>query len=105
MTGTLKVEPSKLKSTAQSFDSTGNQIQKLTTNMTQIVNQLSGNVWSGDAANAYKKKFNGLQDDITRMTRMISEHVKDLNEMASGYEKSETNNQNLANALKDEVIS
>lgn len=105
MTGTLKVEPAKLKSAASAFESTGRQIQRLTTSMTQTVNQMTGNVWSGDAATAYKRKFDKLQDDINRMIRMINEHITDLREMASQYEKSETQNQNLANSLNDDVIS
>ncbi len=105
MTGTLKVDPAKLKSAASSFESTGRQIQRLTASMTQSVNQMTGNVWSGDAASAYKKKFDSLQDDINRMIRMINEHVADLKQMASEYEKSETQNQNLVNSLKSDVIS
>lgn len=105
MTGTLKAEPGKLKSAASSFESTGRQIQRLTTSMTQTVNEMTGRVWSGDAAAAYTKKFKSLEDDINRMIRMINEHVKDLNQMASEYEKSETQNQNLANSLKADVIS
>lgn len=105
MTGTLKVEPSRLKSTAANFQSTGAHIQRMTQSMTNIVNQLSGSVWSGDAADAYKRKFNQLQDDINRMIKMINEHVTDLNEMAAEYERVENQNKELANSLKEDVIS
>lgn len=105
MTGTLKVEPSRLKSTASNFQSTGQHVQRMTQTMTNIVNQLSGSIWSGEAADAYKRKFGQLQDDINRMVKMINEHVTDLNAMASEYERVENANKNLANSLKGDVIS
>lgn len=104
MTGTLKVSTAKLTSTANSFNSTGNQIKNVTNQMTTLVNALSGTVWSGDAANAYKKKFGQLQDDINRMVKMVNEHVTDLNAMAKQYETAETANINLSNSLSGDVI-
>ena len=77
----------------------------MTQGMTNIVNQLSGRVWSGEAAEAYKRKFQQLQDDIDRMVNMIDEHVKDLMQMADVYERAENANKELANSLKDDVIS
>ena len=105
MTGTLNVDPAKLNSTATSFQSTGNQIKSLTTQMTTLVTSLNGEVWSGDAATAYKNKFNGLQDDINRMISMVNEHVTDLQAMAREYEQAESANMTAANALASDVIS
>ena len=104
MTGTLKVTPDKLKSTATSFQSTGNQVKSLTDKMIELVNGLTGNVWSGDAASAYTKKFKGLHNDINRINKMITEHVNDLNDMAAEYTKTESANEALANALSSDVI-
>lgn len=105
MNGKLNVEPAKLKSAATSFSSTGNAIESLTRNMTNLVSQISGDVWSGDAANAYKKKFQNLQDDISKMTRMIKEHAEDLNNMAQQYQTAENSNKALAQSLSDNIIS
>lgn len=104
MTGTLNVDPAKLNSTAASFQSTGNQIKNLTAQMTALVTGLSGQVWSGDAATAYKNKFDGLQDDINRMVSMVNEHVTDLQAMAREYEQAESANLTAANALSSDVI-
>ena len=104
VSGTLNVTPDKLKSTATAFDGTGNQIRNLTQQMTQTVTSLSGQVWSGEAATKYVSQFNGLQDDIDRMCKMITEHVTDLNEMASNYESAESENQALASQLSSDVI-
>lgn len=104
MNGTLKVTPAKLKSTATSFQSAGNQIKTLTNQMTTTVKSLSGQVWSGDAATKYVNKFNGLNDDIQKMIKMINEHVQDLNDMASAYEKAEQANVTSAETLSSDVI-
>ena len=104
MTGTVKVDTAKLTSTANSFRETGNQIRNLTNQMTTLVNSLTGAIWSGDAANAYKSKFNGLQDDIVRMLNMINEHVTDLNTMAQGYANADTQSVGATNDLAMDVI-
>lgn len=97
MTGTLKVSTDRLRSTASNFQSTGQHIQRMTQSMTNIVNQLSDRVWSGEAADAYKRKFGKLQDDINKMVKMINEHVTDLNQMAAEYERAENTNKNMIN--------
>ena len=104
MTGTIKVSTSKLRSTATSFSNTANQIKTLTSNMTSTVEGLSGAVWSGDAANAYKRKFKQLDDDIAKLVKMINEHATDLNEMARSYSSVEAENVSAAGALSDDVV-
>lgn len=102
MANSIKVTPSKLTSTAKSFDSTGKQINELTGQMLTTISSTSD--WIGDASNAYKKKFTELQDDMQRITKMISEHVSDLNEMAKGYESAEQTNVSTAKALSGEIV-
>lgn len=100
----IKVDTQKLRSTASAFQAKGNEIVTLTRSMTETVNALTGNVWSGDAAQAYRKKFNDLQDDIQKMCKMITEHVTDLNEIAAQYETSEESNITAAQTLSSDVI-
>ena len=104
MEGTLKVSTAKLTSTASSFQSTGNTVKNLTNQMTSTVKSLSGQVWSGDAASKYVGKFNGLQDDINRIIKMINEHVTDLQSMAKAYESAESKNITAAGGLSSDVI-
>lgn len=105
MTGTIKVDTAKLRSTANSLQSTGSRIKSLTGQMTSLVNALSGSVWEGEAAAAYRKKFSTLQDDMNRMTAMIHEHVKDLGEMAAEYDRAESANRSAASGFSENVIS
>ncbi len=104
MTGTLKVETTKLKSAANEFSNTSAQIKSATSNMTQTIGQLTGSVWSGDAASAYTSKFNGLQDEIQKIDKMIQEHVPDLNDMAAQYERAESEAQQTASSLNSEIF-
>ena len=56
------------------------------------------------AANAYKRKFKQLDDDIAKLVKMINEHATDLNEMAREYEAAENQNTNASNSLSGDVI-
>lgn len=105
MANTIKVETSKLKSAASEFSNTSAQIKNATNSMTQAVQQLSGSVWSGDAATAYQNKFSGLQDEITKIDRMIQEHVQDLNDMATQYERAESEATQTASSLNAEIFA
>lgn len=104
MEGILRVTPATLTNTASGFEARANTVNNLTQQMTSIVTSLSGQIWSGDAANAYKNKFNGLQDDMTRIYKMIKEHSDDLIEFATQYSNAETANAELANSLSSDVI-
>lgn len=102
--GILRVTPEKLQATASSFEGKGSTVQNLTREMTTLVTGLTGQVWSGDAATAYINKFNGLQDDMDRIYKMIKEHSDDLTEMAQQYIQAESANADLAGSLSSDVI-
>lgn len=104
MAGVIKVSTSKLRSTASEFQNSANQIKSLTSQMTSIVNGLSGQIWTGEASNTYKQKFQGLNDDIEKMIKYINEHVSDLQQMAATYESAENENQSQASGLSSDVI-
>ena len=104
MEGIIKVETTKLRQTANEFGSVSSQIRNLTSNMVQTVNQLTGTVWSGEAATTYITKFKSLDDDMTRIDRMIQEHVRDLTQLAAESDRAEQANQQRAGALKSDAF-
>lgn len=104
MTTALKVTPEKLLSTATEFNSQANVVKNCTNKMLSTVKALNGTVWSGEASTAYTKKFNGLQDDMERIYKMISEHVKDLQAIAKEYQTAEKTSAEKASALLDKVV-
>ncbi len=104
MTGILKVTPEKLITTASEFNSLGNKIRSLTSQMLQIVNSLSS-TWEGDAQKAYQTRFKALDGDMAQIAMKISEHVSDLNEMANAYKQAETANTSDISALSSDFIN
>ena len=104
MEGILKVDYDKLNSTAGEFEGTGTQVRNLTGEMISLIDSLKP-VWTGDAADTYNTKFHELDDDIERMHSMITEHVKDLREMAAKYQEAEDANITTGGGLSGNVIS
>ena len=103
MTGTLRVTPEELMSTANSFSATAGTVQNLTGQMISTIDSLSG-IWEGDGATAYYTKAHGLQDSINKMIRMIQEHSTDLQDMAKTYQSAESSVQETAGALQTDII-
>lgn len=104
MDGIIKVDPQKLISTADEFNTTGGQVRSLTEQMMSIIDSMKS-MWEGEAATTYNTKFHQLDDDMQKMHRMIEEHVKDLNEMAQQYIAAENANIETGSSLAGDVIS
>ncbi|MBQ9065521.1 MAG: WXG100 family type VII secretion target [Blautia sp.] len=105
MANYLKVTPERLNAVSGELEGENTAMKGHTDRMLSLVNELSGDIWSGDAATAYKAKFAGLQDDMNALYRMVEEHVKDLQEIAANYTEAETANQEAAGALSTDIIS
>ncbi len=101
--GIIKVNPDLLNSTASEFGGQATSLQNLTNQMMTIVTGLTS-AWQGDASTAYIGKFQGLQDDMDKMFRMIQEHSTDLQEMAAAYIDAESKNAEAAQSLAPDVI-
>ena len=104
MEGIIKVDPQKLRSTAEEFNTIGGQVTTLTGNMMTLVDGLRG-IHEGEAATAFNTKFHALQDDMDKVYRMIQEHVRDLNEMAQNFIRAEEVSVQTASDLPADVIS
>lgn len=104
MTGTLKVTPEKLISTATEFQNQGRTIRSLTQEMISTVNSMNG-VWQGDAQQSFASRFKSLDGDMAQIQLKINEHVSDLNEMANAYKTTETTNNSNVSALPVDFIS
>ena len=104
MANMIRVTPDKLTSASSQFLATAGEVKSLTSNMTSTVQQLTGNVWSGEAASAYTSKFNSLQADINKLYTMIKTHSEHLSTIAKAYGTGESENQATANALSSSVL-
>lgn len=88
MEGTLLVTPETLKTTASTFQAKGSAVKAQHDAMLSKVRALS-TTFTGNAAEAYSAKFAALQTGMDKIYSMISEHVRDLNEMADQYSQAE----------------
>ncbi len=104
MEGILKVTPEKLLSAASEFETHGQTVSSLTSEMLSLVNSLQS-VWQGEAASGYSERFMSLQDDIMRIDRMIREHVDDLTQMAGEYARAEEESIEMENTLATELVN
>ena len=100
MATTIRVTPEEVKSTAAQLDSKGQEITKLAASANEIVQTLSGRIWSGEAATEYTTKFNTLFN----VTKLISTMVSQLNTIAAEYEGTETRNKEEAGSLPGSVF-
>lgn len=104
ISATLKVSVDELKKSSTKFGALATDTKKVTDNMMKLV-ESTKSYWQGEAQNAYWKQFNGLQDDMQRIFKMIDEYRTDLSEIAKNYESAEVANKSAAAALKSDVIS
>lgn len=103
MQGELLVTPQALKTTSTSFGQSNRTVNSTTSSMMQKVNSLKS-AFEGDAASAYIQQFSRLQEDMDQINKKIAEHVQDLQEMATNFEKSENKNVQANRSLKTNYI-
>lgn len=105
MAALINVTPEKLKSTAVSFQQTGQNVKRTTSDMLQLVRGISSSIWSGEASSSFINKFSGLEADINKMCKMIEEEAQHLTSIAQEYILAEEQNKQVAATLKNNVIS
>lgn len=104
MANIIRVTPEKLNSTAGEIKNIQSNVQNITNQMTQIVQGMSSS-WTGDASQTYINRFNGLNDDMAKISSMLNEHVNDLQQMSSTYQQAEQTAASIGSALASDVIS
>lgn len=102
--GVILVDVNDLMRTAQSFNSSANEVRNTNQTMMNTVTNMNCQ-WQGDAGSTYIRKFRQLQDDMDKMYRMIMEHVQDLMAMAQNYIQAEQGALSQINPLSEDVIS
>lgn len=104
ISGNIRVTPQELRNASTQLGQSDTSVSNLTQQMMDIVNQLNS-TWAGEAANTYYNKLRGLQGDMTKLHKMVNEHVTDLVDMANTYEQAENTNTQTAESLKvNEII-
>ena len=104
MAAIIHVSPERLLQAASAFEQTSGEVKTLTSSMTGTVESLSGRIWSGEAAAAYKAKFASLHGDITRLHKMITVHASHLRMIAKEYTAAENESTAQAGHLSGSIL-
>lgn len=88
MEGRILVSTQDLMNASSDFQARNTAINNITQEMLTLARGLNSQ-WEGDSAAAFINRFNELEDDMQMISKMITEHVKDLQEMAAAYERAE----------------
>lgn len=104
MEGQIKVTAQELINASSDFEARNASVNDITAQMLNLARNLSSQ-WEGEAATAYINKFNELEDDMQLISKKITEHVTDLQEMASIYENAERLAQESGSGLNAQLIS
>ena len=104
MKSTLKVTPAELRKKGQEFGKDATEFKNITNRMFDLISDINGKVWSGDAANAYKNQFKQLDDDAKRLYKLVKEFSDDVIQVADKYKQAETANIQAAKKLATDVI-
>lgn len=90
MNATLKVTPEIAKSKSMEMQAKGQEIKNLTAQITQIIDSITGRIWSGEAAAAYLNSFHTLQVEVDQLVKMVNDNASHLNQIAVAYESTES---------------
>ena len=105
MADLINVTPEKLKSTAVSFQQTGQNVKRTTSDMLHFVLGIICSIWFWEVSRSFINKFSGLEADINKMCKMIEEEAQHLTSIAQEYILAEEQNKQVAATLKNNVIS
>lgn len=99
----IKVTPEELYAKSQNISSILGKTQQNFQEMEDIINKTES-YWIGEAGEAHRQMFRDMMPHIEEITKRITEHVRDLNEIAGVYQETEREIQEIAEQLPSDVI-
>lgn len=99
----IKVTPEELYAKSQSISSILAKTQQNFQEMEDVINKTEG-YWIGEAGEAHREMFRDMTPHIEEITKRITEHIRDLNEIAGVYQETEREIQEIAEQLPADVI-
>lgn len=99
----LKVEPEIMRQKSVTVQSKITQMKQTFDNLESTV-QKTNHYWLGEAADAHREFFNASKSEIEEMFQRLSEHARELAEMASIYSNVEREVTQLSEDLPSDVI-
>ncbi len=100
----LRTTPMQLRLMGGKLQAQGEKIGDIVERMINLVNSMSATTWSGQAASAYKEKFDELNNDAKNMRELLNNIQEKLDNIANTYEQAEEANTSLANSLPIDIF-
>lgn len=95
----IEITPDVLRDKSRELSSSAGAIEKLLNEISTEVKGLAAS-WIGDASSTYINKFNGLNDDFSKIVSDIRDYSTFLSKAAEDYSQTQTQVQNLEETLK-----
>ena len=99
----LKVDPEVLYQKSVTSGEKISQMKTVFEELETIVNKTT-QYWLGEAADAHREFFNSAKPDIEEIFKRLSEHARELGEMAATYANVEREVAQLSEDLPSDVI-
>ena len=99
----LKVDPEVLYQKSVTSGEKISQMKTIFEELEIIVNKTT-QYWLGEAADAHREFFNASKPDIEEIFKRLSEHARELGEMAATYANVEREVAQLSEDLPSDVI-
>ena len=99
----LKVDPEVLYQKSVTSGEKISQMKTVFEELETIVNKTT-QYWLGEAADAHREFFNSTKPDIEEIFKRLSEHARELGEMAATYANVEREVVQLSEDLPSDVI-
>lgn len=99
----LKVDPEVMRQKSVTVTFKINKMKKAFDELEATVNK-TNNYWIGEAADAHREFFNTSKPEIEEMFKRLSEHSRELAEMAATYSNVEKEVTQLSENLPSDVI-
>lgn len=99
----LQTDPDLMRQKAIVVQTKINQMKAAFGNLEYAVDRTSI-YWFGEAGDVYREAFNEEKENIDTMILRLSEHVRDLQNMAAVYAGVEKEIRDIANDLPSDVI-
>lgn len=100
----LTVDTGTMRQKASTVEGKMKELQSAFEKVEQAV-QRTGNYWIGEAGDAHRAYFEHEKPKMEEILRRLSEHARDLNAMASVYERTEREAADIAADLPSDAIT
>lgn len=99
----LRVKPEDLYAKSQVVSAKVQEMRQIFINLESSLDKIS-RYWLGEAAEAYRIKYNEQKDSIEQILNRLGEYPDKLNEIAQRYVQVETEIENIITELPSDII-